>query len=106
MKEIEHLSDDCNKLQQIAELASTLRCPHQILEETIRDLQREIQRQLTERQTNDTQLLSVIDLMVITNESICRTGIQNLSILFNKPEKRNQWEETFNEAKQKLGNKN
>lgn len=56
MKEIEHLSEDCAKLQQIGELAASLRCPHQSLEDSIRDLQREIQRQLSERQTNDAQL--------------------------------------------------
>lgn len=28
---------------------------------------------------------------------------QNMSILFSKPDKRNQWEEAFSLAKQKLG---
>lgn len=31
-----------------------------------------------------------------------RSGTQNMSIVFSKPEKRTQWEETFNETKQKL----
>jgi predicted transcriptional regulator len=56
MKEIEHLTEDCNKLQQMSELATSLRSQHQVLEDAIRDLQRDIQRQLTERQSNDTQL--------------------------------------------------
>lgn len=63
MKEIELLSEDCNKIQQISELTSTLRCSHQILEDTIRDLHREVQRQLTERQSNDTQL-SLLELTI------------------------------------------
>lgn len=33
---------------------------------------------------------------------VFRSGIQNMSITFSKPEKRSQWEETFTEAKQKL----
>lgn len=34
---------------------------------------------------------------------IYRNGIQGMSIIFSKPEKRTQWEQVFNEAKQKLG---
>lgn len=56
MREIEQLSEDCAKLQQISELTISLKCPHQSLEEAIRELQRELQRQLTERQSNDSQL--------------------------------------------------
>lgn len=68
MKEIEHLSDDCNKLQQILDVTSTLRCPHQTLEESIRDLQVSVQRQLVERQANDSQL-NVLELnMSLKNE--------------------------------------
>lgn len=32
----------------------------------------------------------------------CSNGTQNLSVVFAKPEKRNQWEEALTEAKQKL----
>jgi hypothetical protein len=32
-----------------------------------------------------------------------RNGIENLSVVFTKPDKRTSWEESFNEAKQKLG---
>jgi hypothetical protein len=32
-----------------------------------------------------------------------RNGIENLSVIFTKPDKRTSWEESFNEAKQKLG---
>lgn len=61
MKEIEHLSEDSSKLQQILDLSSNLRCPHQTLEESIRDLQLMVQRQLVERQANDSQL-NVLEL--------------------------------------------
>jgi cytochrome c-type biogenesis protein CcmH/NrfF len=61
MKEIEHLSEDSSKLQQILDLASNLRCPHSNLEDSIRDLQANVQRQLVERQANDSQL-NVLEL--------------------------------------------
>lgn len=61
MKEIEHLTEDSSKLIQISDLTASLRCPHGSLEEAIRELQREIQRQLAERQTNDAQL-NVLEL--------------------------------------------
>lgn len=63
INEIENLTEDSNKLQQILDLVSTLRCPHQSLEESIRDLQLNIQRQLLERQSNDSQL-NVLELNV------------------------------------------
>ncbi|XP_040160849.1 uncharacterized protein LOC120898711 isoform X1 [Anopheles arabiensis] len=98
MKEIEHLTEDSSKLIQISDLTASLRCPHGSLEEAIRELQREIQRQLAERQTNDAQL-NVLELTWNTS-----SGIQNMTVVFSKPEKRTQWEEIFAEAKQKLAN--
>jgi len=32
-----------------------------------------------------------------------RTGVKNISVIFGKPDNRTSWEESFNEAKQKLG---
>uniref|UniRef100_A0A182J3E0 Uncharacterized protein n=1 Tax=Anopheles atroparvus TaxID=41427 RepID=A0A182J3E0_ANOAO len=96
MKEIEHLTEDSGKLIQISDLTASLRCPHASLEEAIRELQRDIQRQLAERQTNDAQL-NVLELTWNTS-----SGIQNMTVVFSKPEKRTQWEEFFAEAKQKL----
>lgn len=61
MKEIEHLSEDSSKLQQILDLSANLRCPHMTLEDSIRDLQVNVQRQLVERQANDSQL-NVLEL--------------------------------------------
>lgn len=61
MKEIEHLSEDSSKLQQILDLAAGLRCPHMNLEDSIRELQNTVQRQLVERQANDSQL-NVLEL--------------------------------------------
>lgn len=40
--------------------------------------------------------------MMLTIKYIYRNGIENISVVFSKPEKRSGWEEAFNEAKQKL----
>ncbi|XP_075146782.1 rho guanine nucleotide exchange factor 17 isoform X2 [Haematobia irritans] len=96
MTEIENLAEDCNKLQQISEITASLKFPHQYLEDVVRELHQNAQRQLSERQTNDAQL-NMLELAVNSPN-----GTQKLSIVFSKSEKRTQWEETFNEAKQKL----
>ncbi|XP_068156307.1 LOW QUALITY PROTEIN: uncharacterized protein [Drosophila tropicalis] len=96
VSEIESLADDCGKLQQITDITVSLRYPHQYLEDVIRELHRDVQRQLSERQSNDTQL-NMLELTVSSP-----SGNQKLTVVFNKTEKRTQWEETFNEAKQKL----
>ncbi|XP_065721490.2 rho guanine nucleotide exchange factor 17 isoform X2 [Drosophila suzukii] len=96
VSEIETLAEDCNKLQQITDITVTLKYPHQYLEDVIRELHRDVQRQLSERQTNDTQL-NMLELTVSSPN-----GNQKLTVVFNKTEKRTQWEEAFNEAKQKL----
>ncbi|KAH8329800.1 hypothetical protein KR074_010416, partial [Drosophila pseudoananassae] len=96
VSEIETLSDDCSKLQQIADITVSLKYPHQYLEDVIRELHRDVQRQLSERQTNDTQL-NMLELTVSSPN-----GNQKLTVVFSKTDKRTQWEETFNEAKQKL----
>ena len=115
MKEIEHLSEDSTKLQQILDLASSLRCSHSSLEDSIRDLHANVQRQLTERQANDSQL-NILELnynapwvvkfhLMSWNNLIFfshSSGTQNMTIVFSKPSKRSHWEETFTEAKQKL----
>lgn len=62
MKEIENLSEDSSKLQQMLDIAANLRYPHQSVDDAIRELQGNVQRQLAERQANDTQL-NVLELM-------------------------------------------
>ncbi|KAH8310855.1 hypothetical protein KR044_003245, partial [Drosophila immigrans] len=96
VSEIENLAEDCSKLQQITDITASLKSPHQYLEDVIRELHRDIQRQLSERQTNDTQL-NMLELTVSSPN-----GSQKLTVVFSKTEKRTNWEESFNEAKQKL----
>lgn len=74
------------------------RCPHQALEENVKELQKDLQRQLIDRQSNDSQLC-VLELAV--NPS--RSGQpQHMTVMFPKPEKRAQWEKTFYAMKQRL----
>lgn len=63
MTEIENLAEDCIKLQQISDITASLKYPHQYLEDVVRELHRDVQRQLSERQTNDAQL-NMLELAV------------------------------------------
>lgn len=96
VKEIEHLEEDLSSLNQISDIASSLHSNHQTLDEVVRDMIGSVNKQLIDKQSNDTQLLS-LDLTVTTQE-----GIDNLTIIFPTSDKRSRWEEAFNEAKQKL----
>nr|CAD7446783.1 unnamed protein product [Timema bartmani] len=96
LREMEHLAEDVATLTQVSELVSTLHCPHSHLEESVREMLSALNKQLQDRQTSDSQL-SYLELTVNT-----QNGIENISLVFTKPEKRTIWEESFNEAKQKL----
>jgi len=45
-------------------------------------------------------------MKVLMSQFFFRNGTETVSIMFSKPEKRTNWEESFNEAKQKLGKHN
>ncbi|KAJ6636760.1 Rho guanine nucleotide exchange factor 17 [Pseudolycoriella hygida] len=68
-KEIDNLSKDLTKLGQIMDIASSLRIPNHQLEEIVRDLQKEVQRQLSDRQSNDTQL-NILELALKTANGV------------------------------------
>lgn len=51
------------------DIASSLRSPSHQLEEIVRDLQKEIQRQLSDKQTNETQL-NILELALRTTYAI------------------------------------
>lgn len=98
MLEIENLTEDIGILNQMSELTWSLHCSHGPLEELIREMLANTNKQLIEQQNSDSQL-SCLDLTLNTS-----SGLENISIVFSKPEKRASWEESFNEAKHKLGN--
>lgn len=96
IREAENLEEDVSLISQISELVSRLNCPHQALDDTVRDMMTSLNKQLAERQSYDLQLLN-LQLTVTTQE-----GVESLTIIFPSTEKRSSWELAFNEAKQKL----
>ncbi|XP_059618490.1 rho guanine nucleotide exchange factor 17 isoform X2 [Phlebotomus argentipes] len=100
IKEIEYLMEDSKKLHQILAIVTTLRCPHQHLEEAARELEKDLEKQLSEKQLNDGQL-SVLEITIGGNSSGSDGG-QHMSIQFVNPERRSVWEQAFREAKQKF----
>ncbi|XP_024084629.1 rho guanine nucleotide exchange factor 17 isoform X2 [Cimex lectularius] len=96
LKEMEQLNSDVSTLSQMAELVTTLHCPHSQLEENVREMLSALNKQLTERHAADSQL-SYLELTINTH-----SGMENIALIFSKPEKRTIWEETFNGAKQRL----
>ncbi|XP_076321010.1 uncharacterized protein LOC143230770 [Tachypleus tridentatus] len=96
LKEVEHLEKDLSVLGQINDLASALTCQHQVLDEAVQDLLNIVNKQLVEKQSGDSQLVS-IELAITTQE-----GVDTICIVFPNPEKKSSWETAFNEAKQKL----
>ncbi|CAG9793606.1 unnamed protein product [Diatraea saccharalis] len=96
MQEVETLTQDVATLTRISEQVAALHAPHAALEEAVRDLLAAAARQLADRHASDTQLCCM-ELSVGT-----ANGPENLTIIFQKPEKRSSWEELINETKQKL----
>ncbi|XP_050544977.1 rho guanine nucleotide exchange factor 17-like [Daktulosphaira vitifoliae] len=96
LREMEYLSEDISTLTQMTDMVSMLHCPHGQLEDSIKDMLSAVNKQLSERQASDTQLC-YLELNLHT-----RNGTETISIMFSKPEKRTNWEESFTEAKQKL----
>lgn len=55
-REVDHLREDCMTLTNLQEIAATLHGPKQQLEELIKDMLGQAQRQLAERNAADSQL--------------------------------------------------
>ncbi|KAK9718863.1 RhoGEF domain [Popillia japonica] len=94
--EIENLTEDISLLNQINDISWSLHCSHSQLDEVLKEMLTNLNKQLVEQQNSDSQL-SCLDLTLNTSN-----GLQNISVMFLKPDKRASWEETFNDAKHKL----
>lgn len=66
MMEMEHLSEDVATLNQIADNALTLHCNHSALDDVIKDMLINLNKQLIEQQNCDAQL-SCVDLVLNTS---------------------------------------
>ncbi|KAJ8678665.1 hypothetical protein QAD02_014452, partial [Eretmocerus hayati] len=95
-REVDHLREDYATLGQIQELSVKLHGSKQQLEDLIKEMLTYTQKQLAERNAAHSQL-ACLELILNT-----QTGVENISVMFSKPDKRASWEESFNEAKQKL----
>ncbi|RWS17899.1 rho guanine nucleotide exchange factor 17-like protein, partial [Dinothrombium tinctorium] len=96
LKDIETLQSDLLTLNQINDLINNLAINHQPLDDAIKDMISSVSKQLNDKQTNDSQLLS-LELAITSQE-----GVDSLTIIFPSTEKRSSWEATFNEVKQRL----
>ncbi|KAF7404045.1 hypothetical protein HZH68_006839 [Vespula germanica] len=94
--EVDHLREDCATLNRLQELAITIHGNKAQLEDLIKDMLCQAQRQLAERNAAHSQL-ACLELTLNT-----QSGIENISVVFTKPDARASWEESFHEAKQKL----
>lgn len=65
MMEIENLTEDISILNQIAELSWNMHCPHITLDENIREMLSNLNKQLADQQNSDNQL-SCLDLTLNT----------------------------------------
>ncbi|CAM1304706.1 ARHGEF17 (predicted) [Pycnogonum litorale] len=96
MHEVETLQEDISVLGEITEMSNSLNIPHQGLDDVVRELLATATKQLAEKHSSDSVLLS-LELTVTTQE-----GIERLTVLFPTPERRSTFEAAFDEAKQKL----
>ncbi|XP_039288297.1 rho guanine nucleotide exchange factor 17 isoform X2 [Nilaparvata lugens] len=96
LKEMEHLLEDVQTVNQMSELMAGLHCAHAQLDEALRELSAGLGKQLAERQSADSQL-SFLEIIFQSD-----SGVENISLVFSKPDIRSSWEESVNEAKQRL----
>ncbi|KAI5644836.1 rhoGEF domain-containing protein [Phthorimaea operculella] len=96
MHEVETLTEDVNTLTQISEHVAALHTQHTQLEELVREMLHNLNKQLSDRQNSDTQLC-FMELSLATPN-----GPETLTVIFSKTDKRSNWEELITETKQKL----
>ncbi|KAG1681406.1 Rho guanine nucleotide exchange factor 17 [Nymphon striatum] len=97
LKEINNLEDDISLLGQMSDKSSSLNIPHPNLDEALKELLGSANKQLTEKHSSDSVLVS-LELTVTTQE-----GIQCLNLTFSSPERKSTFEAAFEKAKKELG---
>ncbi|KAK7096810.1 rho guanine nucleotide exchange factor 17-like [Littorina saxatilis] len=94
----EQVEDDLQTVNQITDLCTRLSASHQGLEEAVRELSTNLNKQLTEVTLRSIAFDSnKLELLVTTQE-----GVHHLEITFSSAEKRGSWESAFSDAKNKL----
>ncbi|XP_052795496.1 rho guanine nucleotide exchange factor 17-like isoform X2 [Mya arenaria] len=94
----EQVEEDLDLLSMIQDVASKLNCQHAALDDCMKELTQNLNKQLVEHDMRSSLLdASKMELLVTTQE-----GVTNLEVNFVSVEKRTSWESTFLDAKQKL----
>ncbi|XP_061923218.1 rho guanine nucleotide exchange factor 17-like isoform X1 [Entelurus aequoreus] len=97
-KTISRLDEDVSTLGQISKLSETLSCPHQPLDEVLKDLMASVHKELSEKQSlafNMTFLPTKLEFTAVSAES-------SFVFEFSSPDARSNFEQAFEEAKKKL----
>nr|XP_057935379.1 rho guanine nucleotide exchange factor 17-like isoform X2 [Doryrhamphus excisus] len=97
-KTIGRLDEDLSTLGQISKLSETLNCPHQPLDEVIKELMASLHRELSEKQSlafSMTFLPTKLEFTTVSAES-------SFVFEFTSPDARSNFEQAFEEAKKKL----
>lgn len=63
LREMEHLLEDVQTVGQIMDLLATLHCAHTQVEDSVRELSTNLNKQLSEKQSSDSQL-SYLEMIV------------------------------------------
>lgn len=102
LKDIEALQEDLNLVTQLNELSTNLVTSHNQLEEALKELNQQIAKQLVDKQSSESQLLTVE--LTITSHFLPfnREGVDSLTLIFSTADKRHAWESAFTGAKQRL----
>lgn len=92
------LESDYQTLGRMIELSAKLKCPHQVVEDAVREVFSQVNKQLSEHQMR-TPPPEEHSLDVVANT---QDGSVNLTILFPSGDKKTSWETAFLTSKQKL----
>ncbi|XP_066155491.1 rho guanine nucleotide exchange factor 17-like [Euwallacea fornicatus] len=98
-EELDHLQGDVAILNKITDLSLNLHCNHSNLDDLVKEMIGNSNKQIQLHQNNEAQLC-VVDLSIVT-----QNGIESVSLDFPKAEIRASWEETLIECQAKLGDR-
>ncbi|GIY29149.1 rho guanine nucleotide exchange factor 17 [Caerostris extrusa] len=96
LKEVSCLENDIAMLGKISEIIGTLNCEHQTLEDVIKDLLSNLTKQLADKQSSCSQLMSLDLAININNE------VENITFVFPNPEQRMTWESSIFRCERKI----
>ncbi|XP_047104060.1 rho guanine nucleotide exchange factor 17 [Schistocerca piceifrons] len=97
VREVENLAEDAVLLTQMGEIAARLHTDHNLLDDIIREMLCYVNKQLSEHNGSESKLSHIE--FIISSEG---AATDSLVVVFSSQDKKADWEEVFNDAKQKL----